>query len=159
MNETKLPTIPVQSISYADARYILHGLDGPKAPVNWTGKLNLEYRIGPGYEDNSYLEIEISNYLKRSAIHNVIGIIEGCIEPDRYVLIGNHRDAWGFGAVDPHSGTAVLLELAEVFSRLINTTKWCPRRSIVFCSWAAEEQGLHGSSEWVRLFTMGSKVY
>ena len=29
----------------------------------------------------------------------------------RYVLLGNHRDAWTFGAVDPNSGTAALLEV------------------------------------------------
>jgi hypothetical protein len=36
----------------------------------------------------------------------VIGHITGAVEPDRYVILGNHRDAWGFGAVDPSTGTA-----------------------------------------------------
>ena len=31
---------------------------------------------------------------------------------NRYVLLGNHRDAWTFGAVDPNSGTAALLEVS-----------------------------------------------
>jgi hypothetical protein len=29
----------------------------------------------------------------------------------RYVIVGNHRDAWGFGAVDPSSGTAQMTEV------------------------------------------------
>ena len=33
---------------------------------------------------------------------------------DRYVILGNHRDAWGFGAADPSSGTAQLLETVHV---------------------------------------------
>ena len=37
---------------------------------------------------------------------------------DRYVLLGNHHDAWTFGAVDPNSGTAVLMELARAVSDL-----------------------------------------
>lgn len=35
----------------------------------------------------------------------------------RYVILGNHRDAWTFGAVDPNSGTAVLLEASLSFPR------------------------------------------
>lgn len=88
---------------------------------------------------------------------------------DRYVLLGNHRDAWTFGAVDPASGTAAMIELARAFGKMkqnhgTNKKKfysfstegkntgllgWRPRRSLVFCSWAAEEYGLIGSYEWV----------
>lgn len=44
---------------------------------------------------------------------------------DRYVLIGNHRDAWGYGASDPSSGTAQLLETARVFGMLVKKGKSC----------------------------------
>ena len=37
---------------------------------------------------------------------------------DRLVLVGNHRDAWGYGAADPSSGTAVLVEVARVLGEL-----------------------------------------
>lgn len=37
---------------------------------------------------------------------------------DRYVLLGNHRDSWVFGAVDPSSGTASMMELARVLGKL-----------------------------------------
>ncbi|CAL4199181.1 unnamed protein product, partial [Meganyctiphanes norvegica] len=67
---------------------------------------------------------------------------------DRYVLIGNHRDAWGYGSIDPSSGTAALLETARVLGQL-KKEGWRPRRTIVFCSWGAEEYGLIGSTEWV----------
>jgi len=38
---------------------------------------------------------------------------------DRYVLLGNHRDAWMFGAVDPTSGTAVMMEVSRVLAKLV----------------------------------------
>lgn len=36
----------------------------------------------------------------------------------RYLILGNHRDAWTFGAVDPNSGTAVLLEASKSFRNM-----------------------------------------
>lgn len=38
---------------------------------------------------------------------------------DRYVIIGNHRDAWGYGAMDPSSGTACMMEISHVFGSLM----------------------------------------
>ncbi|XP_020573516.1 probable glutamate carboxypeptidase LAMP1 [Phalaenopsis equestris] len=81
-------------------------------------------------------------------IHNLIAIIEGKEEPDRYVIVGNHYDAWTFGAVDPNSGTAALLEVAQRLAKL-QKEGWKPRRTIILCSWDAEEHHLIGSTEWV----------
>ena len=64
-----------------------------------------------------------------------MGIIKGFLEPDRYILVGNHRDSWTFGSVDPSSGTSVLLELTRVFGLLKNKRNWKPKRSIIFLSW------------------------
>ena len=38
---------------------------------------------------------------------------------DRYVLLGNHRDAWVFGAIDPTSGTALMMEVSRVLAQLV----------------------------------------
>lgn len=46
--------------------------------------------------------------------------------PDRYVLYGNHRDSWVHGAVDPSSGTAVLLELSRVLGTLLKKGEAAP---------------------------------
>ncbi len=70
----------------------------------------------------------------------------------RYVIVGNHRDAWGFGAVDPSSGTAQMTEVIRVLGEKVKNEKWRPRRTIVFASWAAEEYGLTGSREFVEDF-------
>lgn len=81
---------------------------------------------------------------KIATIQNVFAIIRGLEEPDRYVLLGNHRDAWTYGAVDPNSGTAALLDIARRYGILLSLG-WKPRRTIVLCSWDAEEFGMVGS--------------
>ncbi len=61
---------------------------------------------------------------------------------DRYVILGNHRDAWSLGAMDPTSGTAVILELARVLMIMKKNGSWKPKRSVLFMSWGAEEYGI-----------------
>jgi N-acetylated-alpha-linked acidic dipeptidase len=145
-------SIAVQPISYAMAYEILSRLDGTKAPTAWNGGLNITYNLGPGFKNegnsNLTLHLKVTNRLVNKTIYNVIGTIKGKVEPDRYVLIGNHRDAWFKGAVDSAAGTAASLELARVFGQLL-TEGWRPRRSILFCSWGAEEFNLIGSTEWI----------
>ena len=63
-------------------------------------------------------------------------------------MLSNHRDAWGYGSVDPSSATAQLMEVVRTFAKL-KRDGWRPRRTIIFASWAAEEYGLEGSYEWV----------
>ena len=41
-----------------------------------------------------------------------------CIS-DRYVMLGNHRDAWVFGSLDPSSGTAAMMELSRAFGVML----------------------------------------
>eukprot|EP00249_Psilotum_nudum_P016054 c25636_g2_i1 orf=268-1953(+) len=142
---SRLPKIPSLPISAEDAQHILSSLDGPVAPPDWHGSLELhEYRLGrgPGKLNFSYEAIQ-----KVVTIRNVFAVIKGSEEPDRYVLLGNHRDAWTFGAVDPNSGTAALLEVARRFGKLLRRG-WQPRRSLILCSWDAEEYGMVGSTEW-----------
>ena len=82
----------------------------------------------------------------------MIGILEGSVEADRFVIVGNHRDAWGHGAVDAGSGTIAQLEVARLFGQLRIDSKWRPRRTMIFASWTGEEFGLIGSTEWVEQY-------
>lgn len=49
---------------------------------------------------------------------------------DRYVIVGNHYDAWTYGGIDPSSATSVLLELVRVFGKM-HSDGWRPRRSVM----------------------------
>ncbi|GER25138.1 N-acetylated-alpha-linked acidic dipeptidase 2 [Striga asiatica] len=141
-----VPLIPSLPISWADADVIIREIGGQVAADDWQGGKDAPvYRLGPGPAAVNLTYI--GNHVIRR-IENVIGVIEGWQEPDRYVILGNHRDAWSFGAADPNSGTACLLEIAERFYKL-QQKGWRPRRTIIFCSWDGEEFGLIGSTEWV----------
>ena len=139
-----MPKVPTTPLSYADARPILENLAGPESPRDWQGALPFTYHLGPG-------PVKVKMHLKQDyrywTIWNVIGKIPGAKYPDQWVVLGNHRDAWVFGAVDPNSGTAAMLETVHGFQELLQHG-WKPDRTIVFASWDAEEQGLIGSTEW-----------
>ncbi|XP_043235460.1 N-acetylated-alpha-linked acidic dipeptidase 2-like isoform X4 [Amphibalanus amphitrite] len=150
--EAELPRIPVQPISADDAYQILKLMPPTAAaPADWWGGLNLTYGLGPGPARPGWTVLmDIHTHGERANATNVIATLRGYEEPDRYVLVGNHRDAWILGAIDPSSGTAAMLELTRVLANLRKETGWRPRRSLVFCSWGAEEYGLVGSTEWVQ---------
>ncbi|KAL2806925.1 N-acetylated-alpha-linked acidic dipeptidase 2 isoform 2 [Daubentonia madagascariensis] len=141
----------------------LNGAGDPLTPgypaKEYTFRLNIEEGVGIpkipvhpiGYNDAEILlrkvRMHVHNTNKITRIYNVIGTIRGSVEPDRYVILGGHRDSWVFGAIDPTSGTAVLQEIAQSFGKLMSRG-WRPRRTIIFASWDAEEFGLLGSTEW-----------
>jgi len=143
-NSAQLCKIPVTPLSYADAWPILEHLGGPDSPREWQGSLPFTYHVGPG-------PVKVKMHLKQDyhwrTIWDVTGRIPGKEFPNELVVSGNHRDAWVYGAVDPNSGTAAMLEAVHGIGDLLKTG-WRPRRTIVFASWDAEEEGLMGSTEW-----------
>jgi N-acetylated-alpha-linked acidic dipeptidase len=141
-NQPHIISIP---ISYHDALPILSALKGPGVPQGWQGALGFRYHEGPG--GVSVHLVSQQDYQRRT-IWDVIGTIKGSEQPDNWVVVGNHRDAWVYGAVDPNSGTAAMLESVHGVGALLKQG-WRPKRTIVFCSWDAEEEGLIGSTEWV----------
>ena len=140
----QLPKIPVTPLSYADASPILEHLAGPPSPREWQGALPFTYHIGPG---PAKVKIHLKQDYQFRTIWDVIGKVRGTSSPDEWVVAGNHRDAWVYGAVDPNSGTAALLETVHGLGELLKSG-WKPRRTIVLGSWDAEEEGLIGSTEW-----------
>ncbi|XP_078616614.1 N-acetylated-alpha-linked acidic dipeptidase 2-like isoform X5 [Branchiostoma floridae x Branchiostoma japonicum] len=148
-SDANLPTIPSQPISYKDAEQFLNMLDGQIAPIDWKGGIkNVEYRLDQTDNNDRKMKLEVNNKRVTKSIYNVIGTIRGAVEPDRYVIVGNHRDAWTYGAIDPSSGTACFLELARALGQMVQSG-WRPRRTIILASWGAEEFGTIGSTEWV----------
>jgi N-acetylated-alpha-linked acidic dipeptidase len=140
----QMPKIPTTPLSYADAWPILEHIGGPESPRDWQGSLPFTYHLGPG-------SVKVKMHLKQDyqlrAIWDVIGRVRGSESPDEWVVAGNHRDAWVYGAVDPNSGTAAMLEAVHGIGELLKAG-WKPKRTLVFGSWDAEEQGLIGSTEW-----------
>lgn len=141
LNLARIPSTP---LSYGDVAPILKALSGPATPREWQGALPFTYHVGPG-PVKVHLKVE-HNYQLRS-IWNVVGTVKGTEFPDEWIIAGNHRDAWIYGATDPNSGSAAMLEAVRSAGELLKTG-WKPKRTIVFASWDAEEQGLIGSTEF-----------
>ncbi len=139
-----LTSIPVLPLSYADAQPLLEAMSGPVAPPDWRGALPITYHLGPG-EAEVRLQLEFD--WKLTPAYNVIAVLEGGERPDEWIIRGNHSDGWVAGAADPLSGLIALLEEARVVSEL-SRSGWRPKRTLVFCAWDAEEQGIIGSTEW-----------
>jgi N-acetylated-alpha-linked acidic dipeptidase len=139
--------IPVMPISYADAQPLLAALAGPVAPAKWRGALPITYRIGPG---PARVHLQIASDWSLKTLYDVIAKIPGTERPDEWVVRGNHRDGWTFGAWDPLSGHVAEMAEAQAIGALLKTG-WKPRRTIVYASWDGEEPGLLGSTEWAEM--------
>jgi len=139
---TRIPDLP---ISYGDAQPLLAALDGPMAPKEWRGSLPISYHVGPG---KTKVHLKVSFNWDMKEIYDVIARIPGAQFPDEWVIRGNHHDAWVNGAEDPTSGQVALLEEARAIGEMVKQG-WKPRRTLIYCSWDAEEPMLLGSTEWV----------
>ncbi|MEJ2541252.1 MAG: M28 family peptidase, partial [Gemmatimonadota bacterium] len=158
--DVPLHTIPVLPLGYNAAREILSRMTGEAAPEEWQGGLDLTYRLTGGPDLTVRVRVNQPKALTRAV--NVVGTLRGSEFPDEWIILGAHYDPWGFGAVDPNGGTAMLLAMAEALGRAAE--QGCrPRRSILVAHWDAEEYGIIGSTEWVEEFlpelTAGAVAY
>jgi len=143
-----IPKIMALPLSWHDAKPLLAQMDGPVAPDDWQGGLPVKYHLG-GNRVRVHVKIEMDN--STQPYYVVEGRIRGAQLPDEWVVLGNHRDAWVFGGVDPSSGTASMMELTRALGKLARQGIR-PRRTVVVCSWDGEEVGLTGSTEWGEQF-------
>jgi N-acetylated-alpha-linked acidic dipeptidase len=139
-----LPKIVAVPLSWHDAKPLLQNLDGSVAPEEWQGGLPLKYRVG-GKRVRVHLKVDMNTKIEPYYVSEAR--IRGSESPDEWVILGNHRDAWVFGAVDPSSGTASMLELTRSLGELLKQGIR-PKRTLVICSWDGEEYALTGSTEW-----------
>jgi N-acetylated-alpha-linked acidic dipeptidase len=138
---TKIPVLP---ISYGDAQPLLAALAGPMAPEEWRGSLPISYHVGPG---PAQVHLKVAFNWDIKPVYDVIAKIPGSVEPDEWIIRGNHHDAWVNGAEDPISAQVSLLEEARSLSLLVKQG-WKPRRTIIYCAWDGEEPMLLGSTEF-----------
>jgi N-acetylated-alpha-linked acidic dipeptidase len=139
--------IPVLPISYAAAEPLLAALGGRVAPAGWRGGLPLTYHVGPG---PAKVHLKVLSDWNQKTLYDVIAVLRGAQEPDRWIVRGNHHDAWVFGATDPLAGQVALMAEAKAIGKLYKDG-WRPRRTLVYASWDGEEPGLVGSTEWAEL--------
>ena len=82
--------------------------------------------------------------------YNVVAEFKGTHRKlkEELVMIGGHLDSWhaSMGATDNAAGCAVMMEAL----RILKTVGVKPKRTIRIALWGGEEQGLHGSRNYVR---------
>lgn len=137
----KIPTLP---ISYADAQPLLAALGGDTVPAGWSGALPITYHFGPG---PAKVHLKVQSDWGMKTLYDVIATLKGSQYPDQWVMRGNHRDGWVFGAWDPLSGQVAMMAEAKAIGALAKAG-WKPKRTLVYASWDGEEPGLLGSTEW-----------
>lgn len=142
-----LPKIPALPLSWRDAKPLLENMNGAEAPKDWQGALPIKYRLTGAV--TAHVKVDMDTSLQPYTV--VEARIRGSELPDEWVLMGNHRDAWVFGGVDPSSGTASMMELTRAFGEM-KERGIRPRRTLVVCSWDGEEYALTGSTEWGEQF-------
>ena len=151
-NNPGLNNIPSLPLAWRDAQVLLQSLQGKGQKFSdeaWIGGVpDVEWWSGDLATSPHVNLANIQEEVERQPIYNVLGRITGFEQPEKKIVVGNHRDAWCFGAVDPGSGTAVFLEVVRIFGEL-KKMGWRPLRSIEFGSWDAEEYNLVGSTEHV----------
>ena len=93
------------------------------------------------------LIIDVTNDEERT-IYVPCGVIEG--RSSEVIIAGAHHDTvyQGEGAVDDTSGVTTVLEMARQLAEIVNNTG-VPERTIQFCTWGGEEEGLWGSRAYV----------
>jgi N-acetylated-alpha-linked acidic dipeptidase len=138
----KIPALP---ISYADATKIMAGLQGPVVTGKERGALPIAYHWGGTDAVRVHLAVKSDWSLKPA--YDVIATLRGSVYPDQWIVRGNHRDGWVFGASDPLTGQVAEMNEAKALGALYRQG-WRPARTIVYASWDAEEPSLLGSTEW-----------
>ena len=96
------------------------------------------------------IEIDIRNSLSEGEVevYNTVAELKGTEKPDEVVIIGGHLDSWdlGTGCTDNGTGTMAVLEAA----RALKASGVKPKRTIRFIMFSGEEEGLHGSKQYVK---------
>jgi hypothetical protein len=103
--------------------------------------------------------IDITAKSRRINVRNVVAMIEG-ENPNEFVAVGGHMDHMGMdngkiwnGADDNASGTVAVMTIARAFA----ASGVKPKRTIIFCAWTGEEEGLYGS-EYFSLYPVAGKI-
>lgn len=112
--------------------------------------LRIQRLIESGVPVTLEAEVKTKFYTDDFKGYNVIAEIPGTDKSlkGELVMLGGHLDSWhaATGATDNAAGCAVMMEAV----RILKATGFKPRRTIRIALWSGEEQGLHGSRNYVK---------
>ena len=112
--------------------------------------LRIQRLLNAGQNVEMEADVKTKFYEKDIKGYNVVAEITGTdpVLRDDIVMLGGHLDSWqgATGATDNAAGCAVMIEVV----RILKATGLQPRRTIRIALWSGEEQGLHGSRNYVK---------
>ena len=138
-----LPPIPEVPVIGLVARELLSEMNGPSVPPEWHPGFAMAVHTGGSIR--AHFVIKSKRFI--GPMWDVIARMQG-VDSQQMVVVGGHRDAWTYGAVDPISGTVDMLQLGRALGKL-KAQGWKPQRTIAIGSWDGEETNLFGSAIWV----------
>ncbi|XP_077541959.1 glutamate carboxypeptidase 2-like isoform X2 [Haemaphysalis longicornis] len=148
VENSAVPAIPAQPISYGNAAEIMKYFTEKPCPKAWEPNLGVGgcYLMGgPGLR----FQVLTHNQHVHITTPNVIGIIRGKVEPDRFVVVGSHTSENTRGSAEPLLSVAKMVVQSKVFAALHKQKRWTPRRSIIFALFYGERPSFEGATEWV----------
>ncbi len=112
--------------------------------------------INSRLSDGEPIEVEVDAKATFNAgpvpVYNTIAEIRGSVWPEQVVIVSGHLDSWdgpgSTGTIDNGTGSSVTMEAA----RILMAAGAKPKRTIRFCLWTGEEQGLLGSKAYVEAY-------
>lgn len=112
--------------------------------------LRVQRLVSAGQKVELEADVKTKFYDKDIKGYNVVAEIPGTdpVLKDEIVMLGGHLDSWqgATGATDNAAGSAVMMEVV----RILKATGLQPKRTIRIALWSGEEQGLHGSRNYVK---------
>ena len=112
--------------------------------------LRVQRLVAAGEKVELEADVKTKFYDKDIKGYNVVAEIPGTdpVLKEEIVMLGGHLDSWqgATGATDNAAGCAVMMEVV----RILKTTGLQPKRTIRIALWGGEEQGLHGSRNYVK---------
>ena len=139
-----LPPIPETPVTGLVARRLLAAMSGPAVPADWHPGFAMV--VHAGGRARAHFVIKSKRFI--GPMWDVIATMPG-VDSKQLVMVGGHRDAWTYGAVDPISGSVDMLQLGRALGKL-KAQGWKPQRTIEIASWDGEETNLFGSAIWVQ---------
>lgn len=121
-----------------------------KIPVGWVNYEDGLWIRNAEKETDLFANVTIESVIGSGLHYNVVGRLEGYQNPDNFVIVSGHYDTvMCSGFCDNGAGTAGVVEMARIFTEAIKKGLYCPKYTILFIAFAAEEIGLVGSINYV----------
>lgn len=149
LNKSKvIPSIPSLPIKWKDFITIMNNLSNQGSRIEeWDIQINDQrIPIWTGKDDEILLQNSLNQRPYKES-WNILGKLQGKEQDTFAIIIGASRDTMCYGATES-SGSAILLELMNIFSEMSSSLFWRPLRTVYFASFSGSKYNMAGSTNF-----------